>query len=125
MSDQPQGQPRGDGLGRYGSLGLAAMAAVISAAVSWGIYADRADHAAEQITALSNRMTTLALQIHTNAVALASLTERLAAERTSSVDIGARVRELTDDRHRHAAALADILARIRALEELDRRRQAR
>ena len=52
------------GIGRFGSLGLAFMAAVVSAAISWGVQLDRSDQASDQIVSLSNRITTLALQIH-------------------------------------------------------------
>lgn len=65
------------GIGKYGALGLAFMAAVVSAAISWGIQLDRSDQASDQITSLSNRMNTLAVQVHNNTLNVAIITERL------------------------------------------------
>jgi len=113
------------GVGRYGSLGLAFMAAVVSAAISWGVQLDRSDQASEQIVSLSNRITTLALQIHTNAIAIATLTSGATSEARRTADNGERIESLVETHHRTEATMADLAARIRALEELQRRQVER
>ena len=114
-----------DGISKFGSLGLAAIAAVVSAAISWGVQLNRSDQASDQIVSLSNRITTLALQIHTNAISIATLRSEATAEARRTSDNAARVEALAETHHRTDAAMADLAARIRSLEELQRRQQER
>lgn len=128
------------GLSKYGSLLMSVLVAVVTAGIMWGVYASRTDSADDRINALSARLTAHDIQINANATVIATLTERMAAETRQSVatneelnartmlrnqqyaDTAARLKAVEEDRLRSTAVMADMLARLKAIEDLLRRR---